>query len=114
MTGCAHSTVRLLNPWEPLRKYVCGDCDAIMTFACCVDIAIFVLPHQAGRGVDPDSKPAVARAADRHAPAGSTGAASRGYERARSRPQTDERRDHTPTRQHDFSGSSRARVRSRT
>jgi hypothetical protein len=53
---CQHATVAVLNPWEMLRKYVCADCNAVMTCACCTDIATFVLPHQASRGVDPRTR----------------------------------------------------------
>jgi len=53
---CQHVTVVLLNPWELLRKYICEDCNAVMTCVCCADLATLVLPHQAGRGVDPRSK----------------------------------------------------------
>lgn len=50
---CAHDEIGLLNPWEFLRKYVCADCGAVMTCSCGRDIATYVLPHQATRGIEP-------------------------------------------------------------
>lgn len=55
-TGCQHADVEILSPWELLRKYVCRECGAVMTCACQQDIAELVLPHQAGWGVDPESR----------------------------------------------------------
>lgn len=58
--GCGHLRVVLLNPWELLRKWVCEDCRAVMTCACSSDVAVHVLPHQAMRGVDPETRGRVA------------------------------------------------------
>lgn len=46
----------VLNPWERLRKWVCEDCRAVMTCACSRDVALYVVPHQAMRGVDPETR----------------------------------------------------------
>lgn len=53
---CPHDERFVLNPWERLRKYVCDDCGAVLTCACDREIAENVLPHQAGRGVDPRTR----------------------------------------------------------
>ncbi|HVF04277.1 MAG TPA: hypothetical protein VNA20_05510 [Frankiaceae bacterium] len=48
--SCPHPSVVLLNQWELLRKFVCQGCGAVLTCACCRDLANYVLPHQAAWG----------------------------------------------------------------
>lgn len=49
---CAHGSLTLLSPWEIIRKYRCTDCSAVLTCACDVDFAAFIVPHQALTGRD--------------------------------------------------------------
>lgn len=45
-TLCAHANVAVINPYETVRKYECGDCDGVMMCACDEAFARRHRPHQ--------------------------------------------------------------------
>ncbi|QDG50583.1 VRR-NUC domain-containing protein [Persicimonas caeni] len=48
--GCAHDDVECLNPYEPVRKFRCRDCDGVMMCACDREFGEEYLPHQLSQG----------------------------------------------------------------
>ncbi|MFI1381817.1 VRR-NUC domain-containing protein [Embleya sp. NPDC020886] len=53
---CQHALLAIVNPYELLRKYACRECQAVLTCSCDQELALYVLPHQATRGVDAQTR----------------------------------------------------------
>ncbi|MFD7967733.1 VRR-NUC domain-containing protein [Streptomyces clavifer] len=53
---CQHVSLSIVNPHELLWKYKCGDCQAVLTCSCDEEIALYVLPHQAARSIDAQTR----------------------------------------------------------
>lgn len=54
--ACRHGSLSIVNTYELLRKYTCEECQAVLTCSCDEELALYVLPHQAIRSIDAQTR----------------------------------------------------------